>query len=273
VKILLLCADDFGLTPAIDRGILALAAQRRLSAVSCIVNAPGWAADAAALLATGVRCGLHLNLTEGRALSPALAAHWPVLPGLPRLLALAHVGRLPQQAMADELDLQLAAFERAAGQPPDHLDGHQHVHHLPGVRQAVLALLAQRPGLQVRHTGKVLAPGWRLKGRLIAGTGGRALGRQLLALGRAQNQHLLGVHDFADRPFRTLMQAWLASLPPTGGLVFCHPAAPALPGEPQAADPIAHSRRREFAYLASSDFANDLAAAGVSLQTSSGGSS
>jgi len=279
LKKLLLCADDFGLSPAIDRGVLALDAARRLSAVSCIVNAPAWAADASALVASSVDCGLHFNLTEGRPLSPRLAGLWPLLPSLPRLIALAHLGRLPEAAVADELACQLAAFKAAAGMPPQHLDGHQHVQHLPGVRQAVLAAAARMPGLRLRDTGHVDPPGWWLKGGLIAGTGGRALSRKLHSRGLAQNRILLGVYDFGDRPYRALMQGWLQRLPADGALIFCHPGAAAATGEAAPDDPIAAARLRgcavarlrEMDSLMSPQFTTELAAAGVSLRMSSSG--
>jgi predicted glycoside hydrolase/deacetylase ChbG (UPF0249 family) len=262
MKSLALCADDFGLSPAIDRGILALAAQRRLTDVSCIVNAPCWSADARALLATGVRCGLHFNLTEGRPLSPQLSAHWPQLPTLPRLIVLAHLRRLPLAALRDELARQWAAFESAAGQAPTHIDGHQHVHHLPGVRTLVLDLLVRRPLLMARHTGRVRGAGAGIKGWLIAATGGAALGRRLEQRLQAQNSQLLGVYDFVDPDYRRLMQQWLAALPSQGGLVMCHPAANGA----AAGDAIAAARLREWAYLDSAAFIADLAAAGVRLQ-------
>ena len=56
------------------------------------------------------------------------------------------------------------------------------------------------------------------------------------------------------------MRAWLRAVP-DGALLFCHPAL----GDPDAGDPIAAARQREMAYLASPDFAADLAEAGVSL--------
>ena len=179
MKRLALCADDFGLSGAIDRGILSLAQRQRLTHVSCIVNADGGPEDAAALRATGVGLGLHLNLTEGQPLSPALVTHWPALPSLPRLIVMAHLGRLPLAAIGDELQRQVMAFKAAFGQAPTHLDGHQHVHHLPGVRTLVLDLLAQKPGLRVRHTGRSVGPGAMLKRSLLAATGGRVLGQHL----------------------------------------------------------------------------------------------
>ncbi len=266
-RLLTLCADDFGASAAIDRGILQLAAAGRLCAVSCMSNMPAWAADASALSSLPtvqqgrVKLGLHFNLTEGRPLSPELARLWPRLPALPRLIARAHLRALPREALRAELQAQLHAFEQAAGRAPEHIDGHQHVHHLPLLRALVLDVLAQRPGVRVRHTGRVQGPGHALKRVLIAGTGGRRLGRRLEVLGRAANTQLFGVYDFIEADYRSLMQRWLAGLPAQGGLLFCHPGMPT----DDAADPIAPARGRELAYLASEAFEADLAAAGVRL--------
>lgn len=264
---LALCADDFGHSAAVDRAILRLAARGRLSEVSCMVNMPAWAADAGALAALSavadgrLRLGLHFNLTEGAPLSPALARLWPRPPTLSRLIARAHLRRLPLAALEAELQAQFAAFERFSGHAPSHIDGHQHVHALPGLRDLILRAVAVRPGLRVRHTGHVGGPAFGLKRLLIAGTGGAALGRRLEALERQANDKLLGVYDFAARDYRGLMQRWLAALPARGGLVLCHPGEPG--GAPD--DPIAAARIRELAYLDSDDFAADLAAADVRL--------
>ncbi len=266
-RLLTLCADDFGASEAINHGILQLAAAGRLSAVSCMSNMPAWATGASELIGLPtvqqgrVRLGLHFNLTEGTPLSPELARLWPHLPALPRLIARAHLGMLPRDALRAELQAQLHAFEQAAGRAPDHIDGHQHVHHLPVLRALVLHALAQRPHVRVRHTGCVHGPGHALKRVLIAGTGGRWLGRRLQALGRAANTQLFGVYDFVDANYRGLMQRWLAALPVQGGLVFCHPGEAGGDND----DPIAAARVRELAYLASADFDADLAAAGVRL--------
>ena len=79
---LLVCADDFGLAPGIAAAVAALVRAGRLGAFSCISNAPLWREAAIAVpgLRTRACAGLHLNLTEGRPLSAALAAHWPTLP-------------------------------------------------------------------------------------------------------------------------------------------------------------------------------------------------
>jgi predicted glycoside hydrolase/deacetylase ChbG (UPF0249 family) len=272
-KSLALCADDYGLSPGIDRGILQLAAAGRISALSCLVNGPRWPAagrELAALAAVRqgrVRTGLHLNLTEGRPLSPELAALWPQFPSLETLIVDAHLRRLPEAALRAELQAQFEAYTQARGRPPGHVDGHQHIHHLPQVREALLALLAPRADIRVRHTGCVQGPGYLVKRLLIEGTGGRALGRQLIALQRQANTRLSGVYDFVRTDYRSLMQRWLAVLPDAGGLIFCHPGA--APSASEAADsppdPIAGARLRELAYLASDDFKADLQRADVRL--------
>jgi len=264
-RTLALCADDFGLTPPISRGIRALAAQGRLSAISCITNSTHWIDDCALLqgLPDRVEVGLHLNLTDGRPLSARLARRWPRLPGLPRLIAQAHLGLLPYSELRIEIHAQLAAFNRARGQPPAFVDGHQHVHHLPGLRGMILDMVEHvQPLPAIRNTGSILGPGFAFKRALIEFTGGRALKRELAGRVLAHNAALLGVYDFRDVDYRGLMRRWLQNLPATGGLLFCHPGE--APMSPQD-DAIGAARVRELSYLGSAAFAEDLGAADVAL--------
>lgn len=269
---LLLCADDFGLSRGIDETVARLVRAGRLGAFSCIVNGPAWAADAPqvpALRAAGAQAGLHLNLTEGRPLAHSLAAQWPQLPALPRLLALSHLGRLPLAALRDELAAQWQAFIAATGRAPDFVDGHQHVHQLPGLRPLLLALLAAHaapaPGktsVPVRATAPLAGPGFGVKRWVIGATGGLALTRALQRAGLAHNRCLLGAYDFQAADYGALMRGWLARVPAGGALLFCHPGTCSADAP---ADVIAAAREREAAYLGSDQFPRDLAAAGVHL--------
>ena len=270
---LLLCADDYGQSSGVDGAIAELVQAGRLNAFSVLGNAPAWPRDAA--LARGLRpraqAGLHLNLTEGQPLSPALARLWPQLPPLPRLIVAAHTGRLPLAALRDELAAQWQAVADGLGAAPDFIDGHQHVHHLPGVRRLLLDWLAAHP-VPVRSTARLGGPGFGLKRLLIAGTGGWPLGRALRRQQRPHNALLLGAYDFVATDYRALMRGWLAQVPAEGALLFCHPGRPtadadAAAGRPSDAPPdaIAAARVRELAYLASDDGPRDLAQAGVVL--------
>lgn len=255
-----LCADDFGLTAPISEGIAALAHQGRLNLISCMSTPASWLPHAALLrdLPASVETGLHVNLSEGEPGSAALRQHWARFPSLPQLIGAAHLGRLPLAAIAQECDWQWQRHVDATGRAPTFVDGHQHVHHLPGVRD-VIVQLARQHGLRVRNTARVLGPGYTVKRWLIAHTGGVVLQGLLRRHGIAHNHSLLGVYDFQQPDVRALMQGWLRRMPDQGGLVFCHPAAPG------AADGIGPARQREAAYLASAAFAEDLQAAGFSL--------
>ncbi len=256
---LAVCADDYGQGAAVDRGILALAQQGRLTAFSCLVTSPRWAHAGLALPDGGVATGLHVNLTDGEPLSPALRKHWPRFPRLGALIALAHLGRLPA-ALADEIQAQLQRFVDVTGRGPAFIDGHQHVHALPGVRPLVLAV-ARGLHLPVRNTGRVLGPGFPVKRRVIEACGGRLLAERLRRLGLPTATALLGVYDFDPRAdYRALMRGWLREAP-DGALLFCHPAE----GAPDPGDTIAAARAREMAYLASDAFTADLAEFGVVL--------
>lgn len=256
---LTVCADDYGLGPAIDRGILALAVRGRITALSCLVTPPRWAAAGPVLQDCAIATGLHFNLTEGEPLSPALRRRWPRFPGLGVLMAQAFLGRLPA-ALADEFQLQLQRFVAVTGRAPHFIDGHQHVHALPGVRPIMLAA-AHSLGLPLRSTGRVTGPGFAFKRHVIEASGGRALRAEM------QEQHLpavpalVGVYDFDPQAdYRALVRGWLGTLP-DGALLFCHPAL----GQPDAGDAIAAARANEMAYLASEAFAVDLVEFGVRL--------
>ena len=262
---LALCADDFGGTLPHSEAIAGLAQRGRLVAISCLTNGPHWRAAAPLLGPLGARVerGLHFNLTEGAPLSPELAKEWPRLPTLPRLIARAHLRALPGAALQAEFDAQIDAFAAATGAAPAFVDGHQHVHHLPGIRTVVLDALARYPAqVAVRNTGHLLGPGFDFKRMLIEQTGGRALLRLLRERGIAHNPTLTGVYDFAQTDYRALMRRWLREVPDEGALLFCHPGSPR--GD-ALADPIAAARAREAAYLDSDEFEADLRRADVTL--------
>jgi chitin disaccharide deacetylase len=276
-----LIADDYAQHPGIDLAILDLLRRGRLQGASCLVTMPGWRAAAPALaelaagrsgpVGTPPQIGLHFNLTDGAPLSPELRRLWPRLPSLGTLLLRAATATLPRAAIASEWQAQSEAFVDAFGRPPDHVDGHQHVHHLPGVRETMLDVVerfghtGRRPW--VRNTGRLRGLGSALKQAVIERSGGRSLAQGLAQRGWPHHRTLLGAYDFQALDIRPLMQAWWreAAAPGAGpALLFCHPAAQGAPAG-STVDPIAAARQREWDYLASAALDDDLAAAGVRL--------
>ena len=147
---LILCADDYALTEGISRAVGELAAARRLSATSVMVTTPHWPAAAARLRVHRGRLaiGLHLNLTLGSPLAPMRRlASQGRFPRRNLLIAQALLGIANSSEIAGEIERQLEAFEKGLGFPPDHIDGHEHMHVLSGVRQPLLDVVARRyPG-------------------------------------------------------------------------------------------------------------------------------
>ena len=269
---LVVCADDFGLAAGVSSAIIELIADGRLSATSCMALLPDWRRTAPRLRDTVARhpadVGLHLTLTDHTPLSAARRlAPGGSLPALGRLLPRALARALPAAELRDELHAQLDAFEDAWGAPPDYLDGHQHVHVLPLVREVVLDEIARRyPAGAVWVRDCVEAPRRCLqratgvpKALLISALGW-PLHRQLAARDIPHNAGFSGLHDFSGRrPFGELMQAFLAATGPAP-LVHVHPGR--VDAELRACDTLTTPREAELAYLASDRFVSDLAAAG-----------
>jgi predicted glycoside hydrolase/deacetylase ChbG (UPF0249 family) len=265
-------ADDFGLHEAANGAILDLLARGTLSATSVLTDAPGWPEAAPELMrlrrgggavtgtagsaagtasAMGPDIGLHLNLTE--TLGGAAAAGT-----LPAVLLRSQLGQLPPAFVAAAIERQLDAFEAWANQPPDYVDGHQHVHQLAGVRAPLLQALRRRYGthpIWLRST-RPGPGGWQGKARFIAALGDRPLRRLAGASGFAMSPCLLGVYDFTGdaTQYRARLAAWAAT-GPAGAVLMCHPAraANAAAGMP-ASDPIATARGHEYAVLRELDW-------------------
>jgi predicted glycoside hydrolase/deacetylase ChbG (UPF0249 family) len=272
-KPVVLCADDFGLTDGVSRGILRLAESGRVSATSAMTHRPGWAQNANALRALDGRVGvgLHLTLTLGEPLGPMpLLAGGGRLPTLGSLLKRSLLGALPPEEVKGEIERQLAAFEDRFGRPPDFVDGHQHVHMLPGVRGPLLAVLAER-GLQartwLRDPSDTLAriakrPVSRRKALLVRALAS-GFGRAARATGFATNSGFSGFSPFdpavsAERAFEAAFQA-LGPSP----LVMCHPGH--ADAELEGLDPVVATRPQELAFLASDAFPALLAHRGLVL--------
>ncbi|MBV9079276.1 MAG: ChbG/HpnK family deacetylase [Methylobacteriaceae bacterium] len=256
----MLCADDYGMSPGVSRGILRLAEAGRVSATSAMANAPDWPRFAGDLhaVASRIGIGLHLTLTYGAPLGPMPRfAPDGRLPPLGRLIRAAFAGRLPTDEIATEIRRQLDAFRAALGREPDFADGHQHVHVLPGIREPLLAAIAEfgpPPGFWLRDPGERLAAILRRpsapKAAFVAVLAS-GLSRAAARRGIAVNRGFSGFSEF--RPDQDLARDFDAYLDGVGPahVVMCHPGEVA-PGE--ALDGVTEPRRRELDHLLSPAF-------------------
>jgi predicted glycoside hydrolase/deacetylase ChbG (UPF0249 family) len=261
----ILCADDFAMTPGISDGILALAEAGRLSATSAMVNLRHWPAVAGRAVALRDRfaLGLHLNLTCGAPLGKmAKLAPTGELPPPDRVVSRAVSRAIDRNEIADEVARQLDRFEAVAGVPPDFIDGHHHVHALPGIRDALLDVLKRRfpsGGPLIRDPADRPAAILRRKvaasKALTAGTLALGFRPAVEAAGFATNRGFSGYSTFGALPYAAEFDAFLIA-PGERPLIMCHPglADDALGAD----DSIAARRPEEHAYLSARSGLPDL---------------
>jgi hypothetical protein len=235
---IIVCADDFGLSQAACQSILQLGATGALNATSCAVDGPYVAEHLPALraLRPALAVGLHLNLTENAQFAGARP--------LTGWLAATYLRwQLDPAALRSEIARQLQRFETLFGTPPDFVDGHEHVHQFPVIRDLLLTELQQRAHtrLWVRCTWPQRYRG--AKAAVIGLLGARALRRQLRLQGLRHNSDFAGVYDLVgEHGYDTRMRSWLAGLE-DGGMIMCHPELPGPHTSP--------ARAAEHRYLAS----------------------
>src|SRR5205814_8398909 len=151
-KRLIINADDFGISPGVNIGIIEAVGAGAVTSASLIVNLPG-SADAVSRARPfrSLSLGLHFNLTTGRPLTPtpSLTSNTGEFYALPMLLARASLGLLEESDIERECLAQIDRMTRA-GFPTTHLDSHRHVHIHPAIFSTVARVAASRRIPQVR---------------------------------------------------------------------------------------------------------------------------
>lgn len=145
-------ADDLGVCAARDRGILRLFARGRIDAATLLVNGESSRPAADAAGAAGLPLGLHLNLTEGRAVASghsSLTDAQGELRGKFGLRAALMAGTIADSDLAREIRAQLDAFIALTGGLPTHVDGHHHIHVVPQVAAVLGRILDAEYGVTV----------------------------------------------------------------------------------------------------------------------------
>lgn len=248
MKSVIICADDFAQSPAIDQAIIQLIQKHRLSATSCMVLSPRWS-EAAQMLSDDIRqkadIGLHLDFTHfGKAYTHSA------------LIVRSLLRSLPAKAIKQCIHEQLDYFEKALGTAPDYVDGHQHVHQLPQVREALLEVLTARYPQQLPWLRIAQPPANAgLKAKIIKCLGATALEKSAKRMGFRCSGELLGVYDFtgSSKDYRNLLNIWLSCLENTQStpVLMCHPAI--WQAESALTDSIYAARLNEFSVLNSED--------------------
>jgi predicted glycoside hydrolase/deacetylase ChbG (UPF0249 family) len=148
-KVLVVTADDFGIRPEINAGIIEGYKDGIITAAALLVNAVA-TNEAVQLIEENpnLEVGLHLSIVEGYSLSggkslldrkeyfpgrPCLHRHWTVF-----LVAYLR-GHILKVELENEMRAQIEAFLRIGGSIP-FLNSTQHLHLLPGIHDVILSL-------------------------------------------------------------------------------------------------------------------------------------
>ena len=146
MKRLIVNADDFGLAESVNRGIIVAHRDGILTSASLLANGSAFAqAIDLSRQFPQLSVGVHLNISEGKPVSPAT--------GIPSLvnergelhLSPFHlwIGILRRRISLEEIHSECRAQILKvlhAGVTPSHLDGHLHMHVLPQLSPILIAL-------------------------------------------------------------------------------------------------------------------------------------
>jgi predicted glycoside hydrolase/deacetylase ChbG (UPF0249 family) len=273
-----LCADDYGMAPGVSEAIRELIRRERLNATSVMMVSPhigGGEVEALKALNSGRKLaaiGLHVTLTGpfkslGNSFVPLRRGQFPPLN---EMIRLALMRRLNVEILADEISTQLRSFVDAFGHTPDFIDGHQHVHLLPQVRDAFISVVAnEAPNVWVRQCGRVAAaPRLRDPKGVALDLMSLRFRKQSERLGLTTNPAFAGAYNFTPKAeFAKIFPRFLKDLP-EGGLIMCHPGF--VDAALKNVDPVTTLREHEFAFFASDAFPRLLAEHGLALARPSG---
>lgn len=248
-KDIILCADDFGFTKGISRGILELIQKKRLSATSCMVAHSSFKEFAFGLknYQNSVDIGLHFDLTSSPSTSFA------------QLVKATFLGNIDQSFIRNEFRKQVNQFIAAFGFAPAFVDGHHHVHQLPQISGVILNEIHQVPGLKktaLRNCWEspltIYKRGVSIKKAFAISSLGRSLKKQCRTRNILTNNGFSGIYDFDTiHQYSELFERFSDNVK-SKTLIMCHPGY--VDDELISKDSLVGSRRAELDYFSSAKF-------------------
>jgi predicted glycoside hydrolase/deacetylase ChbG (UPF0249 family) len=277
---LVVVADDFGIGPETDRGILDVARSGRITATVLLVNAPFAERAVADWKRTGrpVELGWHPALTLDSPILPpeqvpSLVDSKGVFHPLGRFLKNSLLGRIDAAEVRAELAAQFERFVELVGEPPKLVNSHQHAslfHPATHALHGVLLRSGTRPFVRrVCEPWSTLrrVPGARLK-RLVLTRRGRRQAKQLERDGFPGCEWLAGITNPRDTADPEFHRRWLSHIPGRTVELMCHPGhldSTLIGRDAPAEDGNLWRRVRELELFNRTDYFETVRAAGFAL--------
>lgn len=223
---LVINADDLGLHPRIDEGILRAHGEGVVTSATVLATGSNVSDAVARARAQKLALGVHLCVTTHLPpAAPAGEVRWLAPGGRFRKdwkeFAAAWVGQLvPAEEVMLELRAQVSRVQ-ALGAQVDHLDTHQHLHLLPGMRRLIEGLAAELD-LPVRWPRELPSLRWAVRpvaGLKAALLTGLARARRTSQVRRIPSH---GVFDSGALTERRLLRL-VSKLEHGNNEIVCHP--------------------------------------------------
>lgn len=225
-RAILINVDDLGLSGAVNEAVLHLAKRGLIGASSYMVGGTISDIELQALNDLDIDIGLHLDLTG------VFASSLPS--SLKSVLITSYLRRLRPAQVLDVINKQFDQFEDTFNRAPVFIDGHQHIHQLPIIRDCLMQVIHERYLPDTPMHARVTTPLINdIKSQIIYRLGGQAWSQLCRQNNIVTNDYFGGVYDFEASvdTLAELWNQWLTSAPRTKFLkAGLH--AQALPLEP-----------------------------------------
>jgi predicted glycoside hydrolase/deacetylase ChbG (UPF0249 family) len=284
VRNLIVNADDLAWAEGVNRGIAQAHRNGIVTSTTILANGAAFASAVELVKATpSLSVGVHLNLSDGKPVSlpetvPSIVNDRGEFKGGPEALLLRVARRnLRLKEVEIEWESQIQKVVNA-GIQPTHLDGHKHVHMLPGMFEIVLRLAKRNniAAVRISHEGSslraALSSGEKQNIPLVMKQGVQARVLKLLArdartlaeaAGIATTDYFCGIAQTGELTIEG-MKCLLQNLPEGTTEMMCHPGFMDKELE-ESATRLQDSRELEVQILTSPDIRNLVASQGIRL--------
>lgn len=147
-KILIVNADDFGLTHSISYGILKCFKEGILTSASVLTNGKAFEEAVRLTKENNLDVGIHLTLMDGKPVSGSSAVRSLVDKegNFPKNYINFSLQYFYSKILLSEVETEFRAQIKKfldAGLKPNHINGHNHVHMFPAITEVVIKLMKQ----------------------------------------------------------------------------------------------------------------------------------
>ena len=210
-RAIIIIVDDLGLSTAVNDAVISLAERGRVGASSYMAGGHISDADSHKLTALNVDIGLHLDLTG---VFPS-----ELRGSLKSLIIASYLRKINGKQVSNIIKQQFDAFEETFNRAPVFIDGHQHIHQFPVIREQLISEMNARYGSadsRMSISARVTTPLINdFKSWIIYTLGGRAWRELCKANHMATNDRFGGVYGFdaSAKELAILWGQWLQSAP------------------------------------------------------------